>query len=151
MQYKTHIVGGVAMGYIIYNNIDMFSHYVNDGPTFAVATAGLILGSLIPDIDIKGSYLSRRIKPISFFTNKIFKHRGFTHKITGVITFSLLVFFIMRMIGFSDLITELFSLSFVIGMISHILLDHIKSNPMTEGLIGTGLVVIAYKNMLGLL
>lgn len=175
MKYKTHIVGGAALGYVIYNNVDMLSNYVNDSPTFMVATAGLVIGSLMPDIDIKTSYMSKKARPVSFFTSKLFKHRGYTHSIVGVTTFSILLFFLMEMLGFSSVTTKLFSLSFMIGMISHVLLDLVTWGGVTlfypynkrihlgklrndimpysisELIIGIVLVVVAYKNMQGLI
>jgi len=175
MQYKTHVAGGVALGYVLYNNVDALSHYVNDSPTFMVATAGLVIGSLMPDIDIKTSYLSQKTKLVSFFTSKLFKHRGYTHSIVGVLTFSLLLFFIMEALGFSDGSTKLFTLSFMIGMISHVVLDMFTWSGVKlfypydkrvnigsyrsglfpyafgEWMISIALFVVAYKNMQGLL
>lgn len=175
MNYRTHIAGGVALGYVVYNNVGMLSDYINDSSTFVIATAGLAIGSLFPDIDISGSYLSRRLRLLSFFTSKLFKHRGFTHSIVGVGTFSIFLIFIMKMLGFSHSVTQLFSFSFMVGMISHVLLDlitwkgvtlfypyskrihlggfrsNLMSSPLSELLIGLALVVVAYKNMLELM
>jgi len=39
----------------------------------------MILGSLLPDIDEKNSYIGRRLGAISIFFDSIFEHRTFTH------------------------------------------------------------------------
>lgn len=79
MLYKTHIAGGLALGYIAFSKVPMFNVDMTQSKTLIIITSGLVVGSLFPDIDHKNSYLSRKIKPLSFITSKLFKHREFTH------------------------------------------------------------------------
>lgn len=56
--------------------------------------AGVIVGSVAPDIDEPKSYVGRRTKGISHFVKLLFGHRGFTHTmipclLLGVLAFNL--------------------------------------------------------------
>lgn len=95
MLYKTHIAGGLALGYILFNKVPMLNVDITESKTLIIITSGLVLGSLFPDIDHKNSYLSRKLKPVSFITSKVFKHREFTHSIVGTISISYLMYFIL--------------------------------------------------------
>lgn len=123
MKYRTHVAGGLALGYIAFNNIDFLNINTHDEKVLLIATGGLILGSLFPDIDHKGSYLSKKIKPFSFITSKILKHREYTHSIVGWISMSLLMYIILNLTKIDPYIITIFTISFSIGILSHILLD----------------------------
>jgi inner membrane protein len=45
---------------------------------------GVMLGSLLPDIDHPQSYLGRRLWILSAPINKLFGHRGFTHSLLSL-------------------------------------------------------------------
>ena len=121
--YKTHVAGGLALGYIVFNNIGMLNVNIMESKTLLVVTSGLVLGSLFPDIDHRNSYLSKKVKPISFLTSKIFRHREFTHSIVGSILISILFYFILGKMNINPITIDSFMKAFVIGVISHILLD----------------------------
>jgi len=123
MRYKTHIAGGLALGYFTINNIEMLNINLSDNKTLLIATAGLVLGSLVSDIDIASSYLSNKLKIISFFTSKLFKHREFTHSIVGAGSMSMLMYFILKKLDIHPRVVNDFSISFSIGIVTHILLD----------------------------
>ena len=121
--YKTHIAGGLALGYILFNKIPMLNVDIRESKSLIIITSGLILGSLFPDIDHRNSYLSRKIKPISFITSKLFKHREFTHSIVGTITVSYLLYLILDRTNIETMYSSMFNEAFTIGIISHIILD----------------------------
>lgn len=123
MKYRTHVTGGLALGYIAFNNIDLLNINIHDEKMLLIATGGLILGSLFPDIDHRGSYLSRKVKPISFITSKILKHREYTHSIVGWISMSLLMYIILNFTTMDPKTITTFAIAFSIGILSHILLD----------------------------
>lgn len=123
MLYKTHIAGGLALGYITFNKIPMLKIDIGESKTLIIITSGLILGSLFPDIDHKNSYLSRRIKPLSYITSKVFRHREFTHSIVGTISISYLLYLILGKTNIEAIYINMFISSFTIGIISHIFLD----------------------------
>lgn len=123
INYKTHIVGGLALGLVAFNNIDILGVDINVSTNLAIASGGLIFGALFPDIDKHNSYLSKRIKPISMITSKVLKHREFTHSIVGTIILSLIMNIILNRLNLNIETINILSLSFTIGIISHILLD----------------------------
>lgn len=123
MLYKTHIAGGLALGYIGFSKIGMLNVDITESKSLVIITTGLILGSLFPDIDHKNSYLSRKIKPLSFITSKIFRHREFTHSIVGTISVSYLLYLILAKTSMGPIYSTMFNSAFTIGVISHILLD----------------------------
>lgn len=123
MLYKTHIAGGLALGYIMFNKIPMLEADIGQSKILIIITSGLILGSLFPDIDHKNSYLSRKIKPLSYITSRIFKHREFTHSIVGTISIYYLLYLILGKINIEYIYKDMFIRAFIIGVISHIFLD----------------------------
>lgn len=123
INYKTHIVGGLALGYVAFNNIDILGVDISMTTNLAIASTGLVLGSLFPDIDKHNSYLSKRVKPLSFITSKVLKHREFTHSILGTLTFTLLMNIILNSFNINANYVKIITFSFAIGIISHILLD----------------------------
>lgn len=70
--------------------------------------AGIIIGSLLPDIDTPYSLLGR-YNPFSYVT----EHRGFTHTLPGMGVFSLFVYVV-----FDD-----FVYGFIFGYILHLVAD----------------------------
>lgn len=79
-------------------------------------------GALISDIDMKGSYISKRFPIIHKLFGKRFRHRGFTHSLlfVGIIAF------IGNTITISSNDNIVFTCIFsgiLAGVISHILLD----------------------------
>lgn len=123
MLYKTHIAGGLALGYILFSKVPMLNVDITESKTLIIITSGLVLGSLFPDIDHRNSYLSRKIKPISSITSKIFKHREFTHSIVGTLLFYYLLSSILGKTNIEAMYSTMFIEAFIIGVISHIVLD----------------------------
>lgn len=80
MTYKTHVVFAVAIAIPIAH----FSGYQD--MNLITFLAFVALGSLLPDLDEKGSYIGRKI-PIVPFVLKLFgvKHRGVTHRLISVV------------------------------------------------------------------
>ncbi len=99
MTYKTHLLGGIIAGAIVGIN------------PVGVAVAGV--ASLLPDIDTPHSKLGGKIKPISRVLNMTLGHRGVLHSLLGTA-----IFYILAM-----LIIPEYSLYFLVGYLSHILLD----------------------------
>lgn len=96
---------------------------ITESKSLIIITSGLILGSLFPDIDHRNSYLSRKLKPISYITSKIFKHREFTHSIVGTISVSYLLYIILSKTNIDPIYSYMFIKAFTVGIISHIILD----------------------------
>lgn len=77
---------------------------------------GIMLGSLLPDIDHPQSYIGRRLWILSAPINKLFGHRGFTHSIL-----SLTILGIVTAPWW--LVNPLFFGGFLLGYFSHLLGD----------------------------
>lgn len=123
MLYKTHVVGGLALGYVVFSNANALNVNLMDSKSLIIAGAGLVIGSLFPDIDHHNSFLSRKVRPLSWISSKILKHREFTHSIAGTFLVYYLLKLILNKIGVDILLGDIFLKSFIIGIISHILLD----------------------------
>ncbi|MCC0636784.1 MULTISPECIES: metal-dependent hydrolase [unclassified Clostridioides] len=80
------------------------------------------LGSLFPDIDMRGSYISKKFILIYKLFGSRFRHRGFTHSLLALLLissfFKSLTIFTNNNIVFSCL-----SSGFIIGYFSHMCLD----------------------------
>lgn len=75
MNYKTHINGGIFIGLYI------SSQMTNSIPIISTATfmGGALIGSVLPDIDHKNSYIGRKTKGVSKAINKFAGHRKLFH------------------------------------------------------------------------
>lgn len=123
MLYKTHMVGGLALGYLAFTKSNIFIGNIAESKTLLIVTGGLLLGSLLPDIDHGNSFISKKLKPISKVTSKAFKHREFTHSILGSLLILIFFDFILKQITIDDIYRQVFIQSLGIGIISHIFLD----------------------------
>ena len=118
---------------------------IRESKSLIIITSGLVIGSLFPDIDHRNSYLSRKIKPISFLTSKLFKHREFTHSIIGTIFVSYLLYIILDRTDIETMYSSMFNKAFTIGIISHIILDMMTISgvvlfyPMYKKRVGIGM------------
>lgn len=128
MQYKAHATAGITTGLLMTPlAIETFSE-TNNGPMLiAIVIGSSIVGSLMPDIDHRGSYMGKRMPILSFLFSKSLGHRGATHAplilllmsfLLGGISTSLLPFSndikLMVIAGITGLCS---------GALSHVLLD----------------------------
>lgn len=117
MTKNTHILGGLTLALTIEKfcfsklNMTSFEGIIN----VVVFYTFVGLGSIIPDIDKKNSYIGRRLPYVSKAISEKFGHRTFTHSIIFVI----LVYYILKYICINNDIT----FGITIGILSHILLD----------------------------
>jgi inner membrane protein len=127
MNKPTHVMGGVTAGIAVnkfivptLTNVASIEGVVGVGAVMA----GAFLGSVLPDIDHKGSFIGRRLKPISFILHHTIGHRGLTHTPIFVIGFStLLAYLVMQLSGFAQTVMLFFVLGLFGGMVSHLALD----------------------------
>lgn len=70
-----------------------------------------LFAALLPDIDTDSSKLGKRAKIFSMF----FQHRGFFHSLTALLLFSFIFFYAFKEFNYT--------IAFVIGYGSHLLLD----------------------------
>lgn len=85
---ETHRMGGIALGTV--GAIAMLS-LKQDTNLLAcgVVIAGSAIGSLIPDIDHKGSMIGKKFPLLSSIVSSTLDHRGAVHSLLGLFVFSL--------------------------------------------------------------
>jgi len=105
MMFYTHLVFGfllslLSMNFINVENILMFF-------------SGVLIGSIIVDIDSFKSFIGRKSLGISFLVQLITGHRGIFHSLLFAVLFS----------GLLLLFNATFAIGFFIGYISHLMID----------------------------
>lgn len=74
MRYYTHITTSLSAAVLVTDYLPVNIHIES-----TVVVAGLILGSVLPDIDETRSWLGRRVPLLSGIIKWLFGHRGLTH------------------------------------------------------------------------
>ena len=110
MLYRTHIASSLALGTALI--------VVSDFPFSIGYVAGVVLGSLLPDIDEPNSYIGQRSFGLAHLVKKRFGHRGMTHSLLCWLGISIICLFFSNpftlgiSIGyFFHLLGDLFSIS----------------------------------------
>lgn len=109
MRYHSHVIVSLCIGAAA----AAYTHL----PFTASYTAGVVIGSLLPDIDEPKSYVGRRSFGMANKVKEAFGHRGMTH--------SLVVWGVIAAIVLIESSSP-FSLGFVLGYLFHILEDFLS-------------------------
>ncbi|GGJ58550.1 inner membrane protein [Anoxybacillus voinovskiensis] len=109
MRYHSHVMVSLCIGAAA----AAYTHL----PFTASYTAGVVIGSLLPDIDEPKSYVGRRSFGMANKVKEAFGHRGMTH--------SLVVWGAIAAIVIGESSSP-FSLGFVLGYLFHILEDFLS-------------------------
>ena len=110
MMFRTHLAFAFLIGLIFLNFFSLeFNKYLF---LFIV-----LIASVIPDIDLSGSKIGRRIKPLSNIFNFLFGHRGFLHSLLFILILFLIFVFVKN---------EVFGLALFLGFFSHLALDSLS-------------------------
>lgn len=126
MTRETHSAGGYLFAALAFNTF--VSNYLEEYNLlykfllFIVCFQSANLGSLLPDLDTKKSYISKKWPYLARFISKRCKHRGFTHSLLFLILLDIFFKFIIS-IGENNIILICFSYGMLLGCISHIVLD----------------------------
>lgn len=113
MNYKTHINGGALVGLYISSQIPR-SYILSAG----IFIGGAIIGSILPDIDHKNSYIGKKTKGVSKAINKFAGHRKSFH---APLAYLLLYSMSMGAIPQKSILVGVTGIFF--GVISHLVLD----------------------------
>lgn len=106
MRYHTHVVTSLALGACI-------ASYASFPFTIGYAS-GVVIGSVLPDIDEPKSFIGRRSLGVSNQVKKAYGHRGMTH--------SVLVWAVIAAVFIAQS-PSLFTYGFIIGYLLHIVED----------------------------
>lgn len=79
----------------------------------------VFIGSLAPDLDEEGSFLSRRVYVVSAIVSMMTDHRGITHTVTAITAFVMIGVVLLTLYDYSIMLL----IGFMIGYIVHILGD----------------------------
>lgn len=79
-------------------------------------------GSLFPDLDMRGSYISKRFPLLYKKFGSKFKHRGFTHSLIFIYTLCYLSNLLVKYSN-NNIVFICLCSGFIIGYTSHIILD----------------------------
>lgn len=113
MNYKTHINGGVLVG--LYVSIQMINKPVI---STGILMGGAFVGSLLPDIDHKNSYIGKKVKTASKAINKLAGHRNLFH---APLIYLFLYSIVLGMVTDNLLLMGVNGL--FLGIFSHLVLD----------------------------
>lgn len=108
---KTHIVGGVAASLA-------FAQVANLDPIIMMGAG--VVGALLPDICHGGSLIGRKMPLVSKIVNTLFGHRSFTH---SILFFVIIAYLLNSFVPF-----EAARVGFLVGMVSHFILDMATKN-----------------------
>ncbi len=126
MTKETHSYGGYLFAALIFpsfNNIYLGDYNIlYKLMLYSIFFQCSKLGSLLPDLDTRKSYMSKKWPYLSKFISKRCKHRGFTHSLLFLIVLSKFLKLIV-VIGENNIILICMSCGVFIGYLSHIVLD----------------------------
>lgn len=162
MNCITHSLGGVVAGVAVCSVTG-----ICDPIYQAAVMTGAVLGSLLPDIDHRKSWIGHKLPFIASILSGLFKHRGFLHTPLFIfIMWGFLSYAIPIWLGGSRELYEatLFCKGLIPGMLSHLILDTLNVQgimwfwpvskqrwhilPIRTGSLGEALVCVALGVML---
>ena len=111
MTYKTHFVGGACAVALASTFVEMPIE------TMVISTAVSAFSALVPDVDIDGSKINRKLGLLGKGFAAVSHHRGFFHT---PILYIVLYFLI-------SVLSKTIATAFLIGTISHLVLDTFNS------------------------
>lgn len=129
MTAKSHINTTIAIGilplYFYKNEIPFMFDYI------AIYLIGLVIGSLLPDIEESHSCVGRKVVWLSSRLNKAIGHRKITHRITVYLP----IFFISYYMSLnSNNFIYIFFIGFSLGSILHSLEDCLTDSGVSEAM-----------------
>ncbi|MFP3917228.1 metal-dependent hydrolase [Lysinibacillus telephonicus] len=127
MNKSAHLMGGLTVGIAVSKYIVPTVPYngeVDGMVGIGAVLCGALLGSLLPDIDHRNSYIGRKLRITSFIISKTLGHRSIVHTPLVIFAFSSLLFFLaMQLTGIIHDVSLFFVIGASYGMFSHLFLD----------------------------
>lgn len=81
MMGKTHVIIGIAYGTALLPALQRGDYSIEQ---YSLVMVGLVIGSLLPDLDHPQSTISRMIPIVGGLLSRLTRHRGILHSIMGV-------------------------------------------------------------------
>lgn len=126
MTKETHIKGGYIFALLalpfIYNDYLLEYNFFYRIILLLIYVYFSYFGSLLPDIDMRGSYISKRFPTIHKKIGKKLRHRSFTHSLIFICILSFLGELLLQYSD-SNIVFLCLVSGLIIGNISHICLD----------------------------
>lgn len=110
MQWKTHLLFSIVI-FLFLVKVNLLGLTLNNFIILLFATA-------LPDIDIVGSWMSKKTRPVSNFIHIFSEHRGAFHSLLFCFLLSLIVF----------LIDPSYAILFFLGYFLHLVLDSFNAS-----------------------
>lgn len=113
MNYKTHINGGILASFYLtsrMSNVELIP--------ISIFIGGSIIGSLLPDIDHKNSYIGKKAKSVSKVINKLAGHRKLFHS-----PILYLILYMATAHAIKDVYKLILIKGLFLGIMSHLILD----------------------------
>lgn len=129
MKYPTHVIGGITFGvlanYYVLQELPLVEQSSKQLLLTASFLSGSVLGSLMPDIDHRQSFIGKRLKPVSYLASLTAGHRGATHSPFIIMLIAALLSLLARYLTNDIQQTFLLVLitGFTVGALSHVFLD----------------------------
>lgn len=126
MVKKTHVQGGLLVSLltnpIISGSLPSETNILYKVILTVIYIGGSCAGSLLPDVDMKSSYISKTVPILHKMYGKRFKHRGFTHSLLALFIMFVWSRVLIALVEGEFGIT-LFVQGVFIGCVSHVVLD----------------------------
>ncbi|MDP2908129.1 MAG: metal-dependent hydrolase [Nanoarchaeota archaeon] len=107
MLLRTHLAFGLLVGLLSLNYLNVPSTYL-----FIIMVC---FASALPDIDESDSRIGRKIRPISWFIEKVFGHRNVFHSIFPLLAMFITFFYILKW--------NVAGTAFLLGYSGHLFID----------------------------
>lgn len=126
MTKETHSDGGLLAGLmtvpVLLNSSNIELSGVDTIKVLCIYLFAAYFGGLLPDIDMKGSYVSKSMPIVYILFGKKHKHRGFTHSILAIVIM-LVGSIVLTYLSGKDMVIAAFLFGLTVGCLSHIVLD----------------------------
>lgn len=121
MKYKAHLIGGAVATALTYSPIFEKNNNIEESIiTGLIYASGVIIGSVLPDIDEKNTFITNKTNSKLY---KITKHRGLTHyPIIATIIYFIINTLLMP-VPYVGVFAQLFISGIYVGLLSHYILD----------------------------
>lgn len=127
MDYKNHLKTGTMIGILFISSIE---NILNISPAeLVVYSAGIVLGSALPDMDHPNSYIAKKLSFLGKIISRVFSHRGFTHSIFFIISLEFIRRYSLHFFKEENrMLFSYFMIGTIVASATHIFMDIFVGN-----------------------